>query len=201
MKTAQYHTLILQRRDRQTDVAICRKSQVIQQKLLNMPQINEAAQIFTYLNFRSEVQTTLFVDTLIAKGKNISVPLCHKKTHLLEAIAIESREQLTPGAWGIPEPLPQIIQNGRVSPAAIDIIIMPGAVFDLHGGRIGYGGGFYDRFVSQIPQAQRIAPAFELQLVPKLSLKPHDQLVDYIVTERRIIPTGRGKLVNPGTSL
>ncbi len=175
--------------------AIHRKSYIIQQQLLTMREVKAAKHIFTYLNFRSEVETGHLVTALLAEKKTVSVPLCHMEKRSMEAIRIEKREQLVPGAWGIPEPLPEVARAGRVDPLSIDVIIMPGAVFDFRGGRFGYGGGFYDRFVAHIPKAWRIAVAFELQLASHLPLNDHDQLVDFIVTERRIIPTGRGELV------
>ncbi|PID74836.1 MAG: 5-formyltetrahydrofolate cyclo-ligase [Desulfobacterales bacterium] len=195
MTTSDYRTLVLIRRKRQTKAAIRRKSSIIQQKLLAMEQIKTARHIFTYSNFRSEVETGQLISALLAENKIVSVPLCNIEKRLMEAVSIEKKEQLAPGAWGIPEPLPAVTRTGRANPLSIDVIIMPGAVFDFRGGRFGYGGGFYDRFVAGIPRAWRIAAAFELQLTSRLPLKDHDQLVDYIVTERRIIPTGRGELV------
>ncbi len=183
------------RRKRQTAAAIHRKSSIIQQKILAMEQIKAARHIFTYLNFRSEVETGELVAALLAEKKTVSVPLCNTKKQIMDAVRIEKKEQLAPGAWGILEPLPEVARTGKVDPLSIDVIIMPGAVFDFRGGRLGYGGGFYDRFVAHIPQAWRIAVAFELQLASHLPLKDHDQLVDFIVTERRIMPTGRGELV------
>ncbi len=193
--SCQYRATALMRRERQTRAAIHRKSSIIQQQLLTMQEVKAAKHIFTYLNFRSEVETRHLVTALLAEKKTVSVPLCDTKKRFMEAVRIEKREQLAPGAWGIPEPLPEVARTGKVAPLSIDVIIMPGAVFDFRGGRFGYGGGFYDRFVAHIPRAWRIAVAFELQLASWLPLKDHDQLVDFIVTERRIIPTGRGELV------
>ncbi len=194
---AHYRTTALMRRKRQTTATIHKKSQMIEEKLLSMPQTGKAAHIFfIYINFRSEVETRHLISVLLKKGKTVSVPLCHPEKHQMEAIAIENLDQLVSGAWGIPEPPPKLASTSRVDPAIIDIIVMPGAAFDCYGGRVGYGGGFYDRFVARVPQAQRIGLAFELQIVPRIPLAPHDALVDSIVTERRIIPAGRGKLVN-----
>jgi 5-formyltetrahydrofolate cyclo-ligase len=69
---------------------------------------------------------------------------------------------------------------------------MPGSVFDLRGGRLGYGGGFYDRFLqTAAPQALRIGLAYDLQVVAAVPLQRHDQQLDYLVTETRTIRVDR----------
>jgi 5-formyltetrahydrofolate cyclo-ligase len=70
-----------------------------------------------------------------------------------------------------------------VDPEKIEVILLPGSVFDKRGGRFGYGGGFYDRFVSAIPSATRIALAYDLQVVEHLPLQPHDELLNYVITQ------------------
>jgi len=95
-------------------------------------------------------------------------------------------KDLLPGYCQIPEPdsgrLPQI------NPPDIEVIILPGSVFDLSGGRLGYGGGYYDRFISQqAPTAIRVGLAFELQVTTNLPLLAHDQKIHILVTENRIL--------------
>lgn len=197
MTSTQYRTQALAARDRQLPEEIRKKSQNIHAHLHAVPQVEQAGHIFSYLHFRSEVETLELVKNFLQTGKKVSIPLCHTREHRLDAIEITDLEkELAPGNWGIPEPLPQFHHSRKIDPSVIDVILMPGAVFDQNGGRFGYGGGFYDRFVSAIPAAVRIALAFELQLVEKLPLEPHDELVDYIVTEKRIINCKRGDLVN-----
>ena len=70
----------------------------------------------------------------------------------------------------------------------VEVIVLPGSVFDEQGGRLGYGGGYYDRFIAlQAPQAKRIGLAFEMQIEKQLPLQPHDQKLHLIITEKRII--------------
>ena len=71
------------------------------------------------------------------------------------------------------------------------MIVLPGSVFDERGGRFGYGGGYYDRFVSANPNALRVGFAFDLQIVPKAPLQAHDELLDLVITESRIISGNR----------
>ena len=74
-----------------------------------------------------------------------------------------------------------------MDPATIDTVLIPGSVFDPSGGRLGYGGGFYDRFLTEAaPRAIRLGVAFELQLVDQVPMEPHDQYMDILVTEQQI---------------
>jgi 5-formyltetrahydrofolate cyclo-ligase len=99
---------------------------------------------------------------------------------------IEGYHQLIPGKWGIREPAPSTPQLTDLS--RIGLILTPGLAFDRKGGRLGYGGGYYDAFISRfdkqgIPRPPLIAPAFHLQLVPEVPMEPHDFRVDRIITE------------------
>jgi 5-formyltetrahydrofolate cyclo-ligase len=94
-----------------------------------------------------------------------------------------------PGHRGIPEPRPDV---SRVTVEAIDWVLVPGVAFDLAGGRLGYGGGFYDRLLPLLrPGTPRIAGAFDAQVVAHLPAAPHDLPVDCIVTETRMVPAAQ----------
>lgn len=167
------------------------KSALITKTLLELESIKNSKTIFVYVSFRSEVNTEELIDTLIRMGKNVTVPITRVKEKRLDAISIQSRsEDLVPGYCDIPEPKAELYPEQSVSPEQIDVILLPGSVFDERGGRFGYGGGYYDRFVSSVPDAVRIGLAFDLQIIEKAPLAPHDEILDLVVTESRII---RGK--------
>ena len=85
--------------------------------------------------------------------------------------------------------------GSAVAEEAIDWVLVPGVAFDLHGHRIGYGGGYYDRLLPLLRKdARRVAGAFELQIVEQVPSAPHDLAVDAIITERRTME------VRPGSS-
>jgi len=108
----------------------------------------------------------------------------------LEVFRIRSLEDLEAGAYGILEPMESRAE--RSSPSVLDLVIVPGSVFDRRGGRYGYGGGYYDRFLAnECPRATRVALAFSFQVRDNISLEPHDQLMDYIITENEIIRCSR----------
>jgi len=117
----------------------------------------------------------------------VAVPYTDVKRKALLPFRINNPEQdLRPGYCAIPEPDPD--RAIPVSPEKINIAVLPGSVFDLYGGRLGYGGGYYDRFlVNDAPQALRIGFAFEQQLVDRVPLEPHDQPLDILITEKQIV--------------
>ncbi len=197
MNRSQLRTEKLAERDKQGRAEISRKSRRIHKYLFQLPQLFSAKQILLYLHFRSEVETQQLLEVFIEMGKIVSVPLCHPQKHLFNAVRIQHpKTELAPGFLGILEPVPEISTTGKIDPDLIDLIIIPGSVFDLQGGRLGYGGGYYDRFLERAPGALRVALAFALQLTEKLSLQPHDQRMDFIITEQGIISCVRANLVN-----
>jgi 5-formyltetrahydrofolate cyclo-ligase len=178
-------------RDQLSREEITTKSRAIQHTLLSLEQIKNRQSILVYVSFRSEVATFDLIDILIDMGKTITVPITRVKEKRLDAIHITNpAEDLQPGYCMIPEPKEELCRTKRVAPEEIETILLPGSVFDKRGGRFGYGGGYYDRFLASNPAACRIGLAFDLQIVDKAPLSAHDQILDLVVTETRII-TGR----------
>jgi 5-formyltetrahydrofolate cyclo-ligase len=175
-------------RNNLSDDAIDRKSRAIQARLLKMKEIISSSTFFSYVSFRSEVATESLIETLLSLGKTVSVPITRVKEKRLDAIAISDiQRDLLPGYCDIPEPSEALCARALLPPETIDVVLLPGSVFDERGGRFGYGGGYYDRFVSKIPRACRIGLAFDLQLVEEIPLQAHDELLDFVVTESRLI--------------
>ena len=123
----------------------------------------------------------------LVREKIVAVPYTDVKRRALLSFMIGNPEKdLRPGYCTIPEPDPA--RATLVPPEKIDIAVIPGSVFDIYGGRLGYGGGYYDRFlVNDAPQALRIGFAFEQQLVDRVPLEPHDQPLDILITEKRTV--------------
>lgn len=179
---------ILASRDKLTHEEIFEKSRAIQRSLLGLEQVRERQSIFVYVSFRSEVATLELIETLIGMGKTVAVPITRVRERRLDAIHItDPAADLHPGYRMIPEPTEEVCRTRRLAPELIETILLPGSVFDERGGRYGYGGGYYDRFLAGIPAASRIGLAFDLQIVQKAPLSAHDQLLDLVVTETRII--------------
>ena len=159
------------------------------------PVITDAGHLFVYVDFRSEVETMDLIRDLIAAGKTISVPVTLLEESRLQAVRLTNPDtQLMPGCYGIPEPTPDQIAKATVDPLTIDTVLIPGSVFDTGGGRLGYGGGYYDRFLTEsAPRAARVGVTFELQLVDQVPMEPHDQYMDVLVTEQQIYDCGRNR--------
>ncbi len=165
-----------------------KKNQEIQAQLLGQPFMNKVDHLFVYVHFRSEVETLALIEHCLAQGKKVSVPVTLRKESRLLAVQInDPANQLKPGCFGILEPTKEQIDRASVAPADIDAVVVPGSVFDPLGGRLGYGGGYYDRFLSQeAPQAQRIGLAYTIQMIEKVPMEPHDQYMDMIITEQQV---------------
>lgn len=138
------------------------------------------------------METLSIIKRRLAEERPVLLPKTLINEKRLAVYRISSMDDLAPGSYGILEPTESKVQE--VHPADIDLVLVPGSVFDRRGGRYGYGGGFYDRFLSQeAPGALRIALAFSFQVFDNIFLQSHDQLMDYIVTEREIIRCSRAK--------
>lgn len=161
----------------------------IAQKILLLDEIATTETLFVYVDFRSEVETHLLIAELLKRGKRVVVPVTLVAEKRLLPVAIDDVEKdLVPGYCSIPEPRVEIRKSHLVASSEIETIILPGSVFDERGGRLGYGGGYYDRFMAcDAPKATRIGLAFDLQVVDRLSLQAHDELLDLIVTEKRMV--------------
>jgi 5-formyltetrahydrofolate cyclo-ligase len=172
-------------RDQLTPACHCEKSRCIHDLLIAHPAVMAAEHLFLYVHFRSEVETLLLLEHFLAAGKAVSVPRTLRKERKLLAVQItDPANQLKPGCYGILEPSPV---QAALDPARLDLVLVPGSVFDRCGGRLGYGGGFYDRFLSQdAPQALRIGLSFAIQLVDQVPTEAHDQFMDILVTEEQL---------------
>jgi 5-formyltetrahydrofolate cyclo-ligase len=156
----------------------------IRDRLFALPMVVDARKIMLFLAFGSEVDTWLILDQAVVLGKEVVAPVCMPESKGLALYPISSRDEARPGHWGILEPK----QVGEpVSPSTIDVVIVPGIAFDLQGNRVGYGGGYYDRFLSQVAKAWKIGVCYDLQLLCRVPREEHDVSVDALVTESKTI--------------
>ena len=143
--------------------------------------INSADTVLLYASFGSEADTWIIAEKLLEKGTVIAYPLCHKGG-IMSFHIVSSTSELSAGQYGIREPdstLPQPEVTNKT------VCIVPGLAFTPEGGRLGYGGGFYDRFIALHPGIHTIALTYERCITSSLPLMQHDIKVDTIVTEER----------------
>jgi 5-formyltetrahydrofolate cyclo-ligase len=163
-----------------------KKSRMIQDRLISTQEFQEARTVMLFLNFRDEVETSDIAQTVIDLGKTLVLPRCAPKGIILPALIRNLDTDIEPGTWGIREPKKENLQ--QVNPLDIDCVIVPGAAFDREGYRLGYGGGYYDRFFERLNKCTpKIALAFSCQVVPKVPVEPFDKKIDLLITEEGVI--------------
>ncbi len=158
----------------------------IARAVMSLEEMREAATVHLFASFGSEVDTTPIIERLLGSGRRPVLPVVLSGQWTMEHAAICSLADLEPGFRDIPEPRASC---PRVRPDEIDLVIVPGVAFGRCCGRMGYGGGFYDRFLSSCP-APRIAVAFSMQVLDEVPCDRHDLPVHAIVTELEIIRAG-----------
>jgi len=163
-------------------------SRQILEKLVTLP-IFKRNLFFIYCSFQSEVETLMLLRRCLDEGKSVCVPVTvPQRSELLAVTITDPSADLLPGYKGIPEPIPSLVELQRVCPQSIEIAIIPGAVFERSGHRLGYGGGYYDRFLAhKAPQACRVGLAFSQQLVDRIPVLSHDIPLDMLVTEKEVL--------------
>jgi 5-formyltetrahydrofolate cyclo-ligase len=163
-------------------------SSEITARLLELPAVNEAQTISSYLDIGSEVRTRGFVEWALGKGKRIIVPVVERASKRLIFSEFKAPEELERGAYGIPEPKREFRRPVALEQA--DVILVPGVAWDRKGFRIGYGAGYYDRSINALRKhVTTVGLAYEFQFVSNVPRSRYDRRVDRIVTESRIIAT------------
>ncbi len=183
--TAEARRDALAARDALSAADRARLSRLVCARVTGLPEVRAAEVVMSFATFRSEIDTTPLAEWVLARGKTLCLPRVLGPRRMAAFRVDDLESDLEPGAWDIPEPRPGLQE---VPPEAIDVVLVPGAAFDLDGRRCGYGGGFYDSFLPRTRSAvPRIALAFEVQLVERLDCEAHDLPVTAIVTESRVI--------------
>jgi len=189
---------ILQLRNAMTPEEIATKSDEIVRRLTGFPEIREASVLMVFLSFGSEVRTDGIIRWGWENGKRIVVPRCFPEERRLMPCLLSDFSELETGHYGIREPKAGLV---RAVPAGqVDVVLVPAVAFDRRGHRVGYGGGYYDRFLPEVPKGVRIGVAFCCQIIDDIPADPQDIPVKRIVTEEEIIspsfPAGRPSLPN-----
>lgn len=140
---------------------------------------------YVSMNKRREVETRLLIKEMIARGRDVIVPVTNFESQTLTHIRLQSFSDLEENKWGVLEP-----KGGEeVSPEAMDLVIVPMVGGDQQCNRIGYGEGFYDRFLKDV-RCPKIGLSFDITIVEQLPTEKFDVSLDKIITERRILTSG-----------
>ena len=161
------------------------KDNIILEKLFETNLYKNSRNIFTYISFGDEINTIKLIERALKDNKNISVPKTYRETRTMNAIFIPCLKELKENHMGILEPIDDSIV---IKKEDIDLIIVPGAVFDKDFNRIGYGGGYYDRYLEDIAyKNNKVVLAYDFQIVDKIEKEEHDVKVDIIITDKQIL--------------
>lgn len=164
---------------------------IIIDKLKNNDKYINSKNIFIYLGFGSEINTIKYVEDFMDDGKRIIVPYTDIKNKKMYGIEINTLDGLKKNKFGILEP---VEVSNIFNKEDIDLVIMPGVAFDRSGNRIGYGGGYYDKFLSEMRNDfQTIALAYGVQVLEKIPSEEHDIKVNIIITEKETIKCFKSK--------
>ena len=161
--------------------------QEIYNKLITSDLYKKSNNIFVYLSFGSEVETKNIINKAIEDKKKVYIPKIYKEDKSMKAIRLKSFNDLKENSMGILEP---IDDSNYINKKDIDLILVPGVVFDFNGNRIGYGGGYYDRYLKDIKEIRnKLVLAYDFQIIDSINPESHDVVFDYIITNTQFIKT------------
>lgn len=176
------------RRDSLSPEERTEKSALITERLLGLHELMVARSVMLFWSFGSEVETQGVMERLIAMGKELALPRVEGRE--IVPVAYKPGDPLREAWFGAKEPLGTRV----LAPTEIDVVVTPGLVFDRAGHRIGYGRGFYDRFLRRVrPDAFKVAVAFQEQLRDEVPARSDDVPVDAIVTDSGTIRCRRDR--------
>lgn len=179
-----YRIKVQEKLSKMNDQAYRERSLEIAQQLVQEPSIQKANIIAITLSNQPEVDTTFIIEELWKLNKYIAVPKCNPKDRSMQFYKINSFDETERAYKNILEPIPERAE--LVEKEQIDVMIVPGVVFDRHGYRIGFGGGYYDRYLVGF-KGKRISLAFEEQLLNEIPRESHDLPVHILLTDKNRI--------------
>jgi 5-formyltetrahydrofolate cyclo-ligase len=162
-----------------------RGSARIARRLFDLPEMSSASTVMVFSSFGSEVDTAPIIERLVAEGRRAVLPRVVNGE--IEPITYRPDGRMSEASFGALEPT----DGEPIQPEDVDVVVTPGLAFDRRGYRVGYGGGFYDRFFKRTrPDVVKAAIGFELQVVDEVPRGGQDVPVDLIVTDEGVIRCG-----------
>lgn len=158
-----------------TPAEIEEKSRVLGEKFVQTEAYCQAKTIYGYLPYNQEVRTVPILEQAIRDGKQVAVPKVFGDE--MRFIYLTDLTRVEKGYAGIPEP----VDDGPVADDPGALVLMPGLAFDKEGHRIGYGGGFYDKFLAAEPEHPTVALCYDFQVLPQLQTEQFDIPVDMVL--------------------
>ena len=166
---------IRQRKRQMTEAQIQSASQKLGALLAENPLYRQAKTIYGYLPYNQEVRTVPMLQRALDEGKRVAVPKCYGDE--MRFIYLDDLSQVEKGYCGIPEP----VADEPVADDPTALVLMPGLAFDAKGQRMGYGGGFYDKFLAAEPGHPTLALCYAFQMVDEIPTEEYDIPVDCVL--------------------
>ena len=163
--------------------------EAIRARVTGLWQYRSCKTLLTYVSTSIEVDTRALILTALEEGKRVAVPRCVPGTRDMEFYYIRGLEELEPGTFGVLEPVPG--RSVRMTDFSSGLCLVPALCYDWKGYRLGYGSGYYDRFLSGCG-AFFVGVAYEKQIVDQVPYSPHDRKMHAVVTERACYDCLRG---------
>ena len=160
-----------------TSAQIEEASRCLTEKFLNTDFYRNCKSVYAYLSYNQEVRTDALIRRAIQDGKRVAVPKVYGGQ--MRFIWLDDPDRIAPGAYNIPEP----IADAPVADDKTALVLMPGLAFDRKGHRLGYGGGFYDRFLAKETEHPLVALCYGFQLLDHLETEQHDVPVDCVIAD------------------
>jgi 5-formyltetrahydrofolate cyclo-ligase len=180
LKDAIRRTMRRQRRDKEAAWVVA-ASERIQASVTNLKSYQEAKAIGCYMALPYEVQTRNLIKASWKAGKRVAVPSYNEELRRYELTWVEPSDKTHHGRWNINEPL----AGQRAGLMDLDLLVIPALAFDRKGGRLGHGGGHYDRILGNWTGV-RVGVAFDFQVFDEIPMGSQDIPVDVVVTERTV---------------
>ncbi|MGI6587357.1 MAG: 5-formyltetrahydrofolate cyclo-ligase [Peptococcia bacterium] len=176
---------MLKKREKLSLIEVKKKSLQINKQLLLFPAYDSAKIILTYLPIKNEPDTLPLIKNAWRQKKEVLIPVTQTTYKSLILSKLESLKELTKGNYGILEPKQEFLRP--TTPHSVDLCLLPGLAFDHNGYRLGYGGGYFDRFLSSLrSDCLTIALAYDFQILDTIPRAEHDIPIDIIITESTI---------------
>ena len=158
-----------------TEEQIVSKSEALGHRFVASEAYKQAKTIYGYLPYNQEVRTTAMLQQALDDGKKVAVPKCYGDE--MRFIYLDDLSKVEKGYCNIPEP----IEDGPIADDPTALVLMPGLAFDPQGHRMGYGGGFYDKFLAAEPGHPTLALCYDFQMLEHLATEDHDIPVDTVL--------------------
>lgn len=158
-----------------TECEIVEASRHLAEQFLATPQYQNARTVYGYLPYNQEVRTVPILERALAEGKKVAVPKIYGDE--MRFLYLSDLTKVEKNAMGIPEP----VDDGPVADDSTALVLMPGVAFTEGGDRMGYGGGYYDKFLANEPDHPTVALCYDFQIVDSIPTETYDIPVDLVL--------------------